>query len=639
MKKMSVKTQFRIGTALILFFFCGGFSLLEYQYLKEFVKESIFRETALHVATADATRTYVKDVLRPRLTPLFPPDEFIPEAMSTTYVGREIMSRIHRQFPEFDYKRAAKNPMNPVNMADAFEMKMLDWFAANPRDRQWSGIVRKGDHSYYTQFRAIYAETECLVCHGNPQNAPKQMREIYGEKGGYGYQVGEVVAADAVFIPVDVLFLRIKEKALWVFLIGGGALVFLFGLFYLLFNRTVVSHLKGLVSTFSGITGKETLLQEVGPSDEIDQLKETFETVARHLKSAHEELKASEAKYRRLFESSQDAILICDMETRVVDINHSGIALFGFTGRTEALEMETFYQVFWDGREAAAILERLHQEGSIREEEVLMVDRVGRQRVILISAHEMREEGDKASGFVAVLRDVTEKRKLDRHLAQTEKLAAIGQLAAGVAHEINNPLGVISLYSNLIAKAATPDSQIQKDLQIIHKHSRHCKTIVESLLSFARMAEPKKSPCDIHGLMNDVLSVLEHRMEKRKITLCRDFSKALPFATVDGDQMKQVFMNLFMNAYQAMPEGGEMRISTMMKNRRTMTIEIADTGRGIEKHVLDQIFDPFFTTKAPGKGTGLGLSVSYGIVKQHDGEIKVSSTPGKGTVFRISLPV
>jgi len=135
-KKLSVKTQFRIGTALILFFFCGGFSLLEYQYLKAFVTQSIYRETELHVATADATRTYVKDVLRPRMNRLLPPDEFIPEAMSTAYLGREIMGRIHQQFPDFEYKRAAKNPVNPVNMADGFEMEMLEWFERHPQIQQ-----------------------------------------------------------------------------------------------------------------------------------------------------------------------------------------------------------------------------------------------------------------------------------------------------------------------------------------------------------------------------------------------------------------------------------------------------------------------------------------------------------------------
>ncbi len=639
MKKLSVKNQFRLGTALILVFFCSGFSLLEYKYQKDFATQSIYKETALHLATADATRTYVKDILRPRITELLPDGEFVREAMSTTYLGREVMARIREKFPDFTYKRAAFDPVNPVNRADEFERRMLEWFRENPNRRQWSGIIKKGNHSYYAQLNAIYAEKECLTCHGDPRDAPPKMIEIYGGKGGFGYREGQVVAADAVLIPVDVMFMRIKEKAIWVFLIGGGALVFLFGFFYLLFNRTVILSLRDLITTFSSITGEETALKNVGPADEIDQLKEAFEAVASHLSSAHEDLKASETKYRRLFEASQDAILICDAGSRLEDINDAGIALFGFRNRAEALEIETFYQLFWDGRRAAALMGEIDRNGAVREYEVEMVDRVGRQMVVLITAHRRQEEGRAAGGFVAVLRDITEKRRMDKHLAQTEKLAAMGQLAAGVAHEINNPLGVISLYSNLIAKTAPADPQIQKDLKVIHKHARHCKEIVESLLRFARRSDPKKVSCDIHAVIDEVLGVLTHRLESGSIEVSRRFAADLPPVTADTGQMKQVFMNLFLNAAQAMPEGGRITVTTGFKDPGMLEVRITDTGSGIAPKDLDRIFDPFFTTKGPGAGTGLGLSVTYGIIEQHDGRIEVESAPGSGTTFVIHLPL
>ena len=643
MAKMTIKTKFAIGTACILLLVGAGVSIALYDYLRDIVTRDIYRETEIFISTADATRTYVKDILRPQMTELLPPGSFIPHAMSTTYVGREIMSRLRDRFPDFLYKRAAQNPMNPVNQADRFELKMLKWFSENRDTPEWHGLIKKNDRSFYTRLRAIYAEAECLSCHGNPADAPEGVRKLYGTDGGYNYRLGQIVAADTVYIPVDVTFERIKETAWLVFLVAFTSLFALVGLFYLLFNRTVVSELKGLLIKFRSIAEHpETDDQSADftSGDEIEQLKNAFEIAAADLRQAHDKLRSSESKYRLLFETSQDAIIIFDDKTRIIDINEAGIKLFGFHDLREAVSIETSYQLFWDTRDAENFHQTLHRKGFLRETEFSMVDRNGKQLIIMISATRRRDKDRQITGIDGIFRDVTEKRRVEKYLAQTEKLASIGELASGVAHEINNPLGVIKCYANLIAKGQHENSTVLNDIQIIQKHTEQCESVVDALLRFARISEPMKTKIDIHLCIDDVLSMLGHQMIKEGITVEKQFHPDLPSITVDAQMIKQVFMNLFMNARQAMPQGGTLTVRTTMDSlEKRISIAIADTGSGISKKFVDRIFDPFFTTKGPGKGTGLGLSVSYGIIKKHHGEIEVESSPGKGTTFTILLPI
>ena len=638
---MAIKRKFQIGAACILLLFCGGVSLVAYIYLKDVATKDIYKDTEIFIATADATRTYVKDILRPTVSNLIPKESFIPHAMSTTFVGREIMGRLRERFPDFKYKRAASNPTNPVNQADAFELSMLKWFNENPQTREWHGLIQKNNRSFYTRLRAISAKDECLRCHGIPEDAPQDMKAIYGTRGGFGYKVGEVVAADTIYIPVDVTFVRIKEAAWLVFLIAITSLFGLLGLFYLLFNRTVVSELKGLLGRFRSISPSGNPVTEVSATkspDEFEQLKGAFENVADELKHTHDDLSASESKYRLLFETSRDAILIFDRETRMRDINEAGLKLFDFKDRDEALSIETFYQLFWDTRDAKSFYQTIKENGFVQGLEVLMVDRSGKKLTVMISATVRRDENNAFSGIDGTFRDITEKRRLEKYLAQTEKLASIGQLASGVAHEINNPLGVIRCYSNLISKGNQTSSQVLEDVAVIQKHTDQCKSVIEALLNFARVSEPQKSHTDMRHCIDEVLSVIEPQMQKDGITIRKRFEGEIPRLVVDASKIQQVLMNLLLNAQQAMPKGGRITVQTFLQ-KDMLAVDIRDTGIGIPEKHIDRIFDPFFTTKEAGQGTGLGLSVSYGIIKQHGGKIEAFSSLSKGSTFRILLPL
>jgi two-component system NtrC family sensor kinase len=643
MKKINVKARFHLGAACILIVFCASATILAYFYLKKNVTENIYKETEIFIATADATRTYVKDMLRPTIVGLLPPEAFIPQAMSTSFVGREVMSRLHDRFPDFKYKRAAINPMNPINQADAFELEMLDWFNANKSKDEWHGLIQKGARSYFTRLRPIFAEAECLYCHGEPKDAPEEMKKIYGTQGGYHYTLGSAVAADTIYIPVDVSLNRIKEISWVVFLLVVTSMFSLFILFYLLFNRTIVLELQGILTKFQRIPSNDgdpepKVFEAAG--DETEQLKLAFEAVASDLKLAHDHLKSSEIKYRLLFETSQDVILIISREERLADINQAGINLFGFMDLEEARAIEWVYQLFWDPQDAHPFIQAVKNEGFVRNLEIPMVDRHGRKIMVTISATARYDKADQYDGLNAVVHDITERRQLEKAMAQTEKLASIGQLASGVAHEINNPLEVIRLYANLINKDTSISEQAKQDIAIIQKHTQNCRQIVESLLNFARVSKPEKVEIDIHDCIDDVLAVLEIQLKENDVNIIRQYGKNIPGVTVDAQQVRQVFMNILMNAKQAIKEEGDITIRTRVDaTEQDLWIEISDTGSGISEESLARIFDPFYTTKSEKGGTGLGLSVSYGIIKQHGGDIDAKSEKGRGSQFRIRLPL
>jgi signal transduction histidine kinase len=209
-----------------------------------------------------------------------------------------------------------------------------------------------------------------------------------------------------------------------------------------------------------------------------------------------------------------------------------------------------------------------------------------------------------------------------------------------VAHEINNPLGVIQCYAGLIRKSTEPGSQILEDVKIIEKHTLNCKSVVEALLSFARVSEPRMEQADIHACIEDVLSVLDRHMQKHSITITRQYGSGLPLLTIDVQKMKQVFMNLLLNAQQSIGHQGNIDIETQCDmSTHVVYVRISDSGTGISVRNQERIFEPFFTTKSESNGTGLGLAVTYGIVKQHDGDITVDSSPGEGATFTVALPV
>lgn len=237
-------------------------------------------------------------------------------------------------------------------------------------------------------------------------------------------------------------------------------------------------------------------------------------------------------------------------------------------------------------------------------------------------------------------RDVTEEKLLQKKLIQSEKMAAIGMLAGGVAHEINNPLGGILAFTQLIQAELSNESPMQQDLKEIEEAAKRCKKIVEDLLSFARPPSGVGMVRqDVNHLLEKLLPILRLKLREASVSLVTHYGDNLSPVLGEANRLQQVFLNLIQNASEAMKEGGTVTLRTQMNPSRTeLLVEVEDTGPGIRQEELQRIFDPFFTTKGL-KGTGLGLSICDSIIHDHRGRIEVKSELGRGSLFRVVLPV
>jgi signal transduction histidine kinase len=249
--------------------------------------------------------------------------------------------------------------------------------------------------------------------------------------------------------------------------------------------------------------------------------------------------------------------------------------------------------------------------------------------------------GGRPGSAVLSYRDVTEERRLQREVIQQEKMAAIGMLAGGVAHEINNPIGGILAFTQLMKKDAVGNKSLTEDLDEIEKAAVRCKKIVADLLDFSRLSkEGDRTLVDINVLLEKIFPFLQREMRSYNVELEFRGEPNLPDVYGHADRLQQVFINLMTNACHAMSKGGTLTVETRSEPKgEAVLVVIRDTGVGIPKDLCERIFDPFFTTKQPGKGTGLGLSISYRIIKEHGGEIACDSVEDGGAEFTVRLPV
>jgi signal transduction histidine kinase len=257
------------------------------------------------------------------------------------------------------------------------------------------------------------------------------------------------------------------------------------------------------------------------------------------------------------------------------------------------------------------------------------------ERVVLADIISMQK-----NEVLAIIRDVTDEREMQESLYLTDRLASVGEMAAGIAHELNNPLtGVVAL-SQLLLESGVPDN-MKEDLETIRKEGQRAANIVKNLLSFARSHTTSIQSIDVNTIISEVLNLRGYEHKASNIEVVTHFSPNLPEIMADRFQIQQVFLNIILNAEQAMKELDRLGNLTVTTERLNgfIRISFADNGPGIPPEIMNRIFDPFFTTKEVGKGTGLGLSISYGIITNQGGKIYAQSEPGKGATFIIELPV
>jgi two-component system, NtrC family, sensor kinase len=261
----------------------------------------------------------------------------------------------------------------------------------------------------------------------------------------------------------------------------------------------------------------------------------------------------------------------------------------------------------------------------------------GRSVVLNVSITPLVGKSGERIGRLLLFDDVTQRERLEEQMSQTEKLTSLGLLAAGVAHEVNTPLAVISNYIQMLAKQMPEGDPRHTIIDKIVKQTFRASEIVNNLLNFSRTGSSELSDVDVNRVVEETLSLVAHPLKTSQIQVVKQLTDGIPAVRGSANKLQQVFLNLFLNARDAMPTGGILEIRTGSHNG-SVEVEVVDTGNGIPREYIHKIFDPFFTTKSGGRGTGLGLSVSYGIIKEHSGKIDVRSTPGRGTSFHVEFP-
>jgi len=362
------------------------------------------------------------------------------------------------------------------------------------------------------------------------------------------------------------------------------------------------------------------------------------------------ELKKANSFFVNLIESSVDGIIAADIKGNIIIFNHSAEQLTGYKAE-EVIGGKLHITNLYPEGVAKDIMQKLRSEeyggvGKLTPIRITVLSKEGEEIPIELSAALVYEEG-KEIASVGIFTDLRERLKIEEQLQQThlqlvqsEKMASVGKLAAGVAHEINNPLGGILIYASLMLEDMPEDDPKREDIKRIVQETTRCKEIVKSLLEFGHQSGPKFEPVDVNRAIVDGLFFLENQAIFHNIDIVKDLDPFLPRIMGNASQLKQVFMNMVVNAADAMSGNGKLTIRTRLSEDESyVTVEFSDTGVGIPEENLSKIFDPFFTTKEVGKGTGLGLAVCYGIVEKHGGRIDVDSKVGEGTTFRIILPV
>ncbi|OGP92390.1 MAG: hypothetical protein A2Z19_04200 [Deltaproteobacteria bacterium RBG_16_54_18] len=350
-----------------------------------------------------------------------------------------------------------------------------------------------------------------------------------------------------------------------------------------------------------------------------------------------------------LIESSPYAIIATDIKGNIIVFNRAAEELLRYKAE-DVLEKIHITQLYPPGV-AKEVMKKLRSpdyggEGKFTGSEFKVVDRRGKEIPIHLSTAIVYQDGQEVAS-IGIFTDLRPRLVMEQELQEThlqliqlEKLRSLGEMAAGVAHEINNPLGGILIYASLLMEGLVSDDAKREDLGRIIQEATRCKEIVRSLLEFARQSGPKLELTDVNRAITDGLHFLENQATFHNIEIIKELDPSIPPLWGSAGQLKQVFLNIMVNAADAMHGRGVLTIKTFFaRDGDKVAIEFSDTGGGIPEDILPRIFDPFFTTKRVGEGTGLGLSMSYGIVREHRGNIEVDTVVGSGTTFRVLLPV
>lgn len=355
------------------------------------------------------------------------------------------------------------------------------------------------------------------------------------------------------------------------------------------------------------------------------------------MKNLKTESKSSELKYRNMVEFSKDAILLVDINNKVLEWNRGAENLYGYK-RDEVIGKELPIVPKSKLKELDRIRKLLKNGECVQNYETQRIDKNGFLRDVVLTLSPIEDKNKNIKAISSIARDITDENRLKRQIQQTEKLSGIGRLAAGIAHQLNTPLTSIKLSAQML-QDDIDNKECLHDIKRIVRQTDYCKNIINKLLTFSRPSGLEKRVVRLNPLIDNIEKLLEKVLKNKNIKFQKNILHSNDKIRANKNKVEQIFFNILSNAIDAISKKGQINISTESKNNNRIYIKINDTGSGIKKKDIPIIFDPFFTTKKVGEGTGLGLYICYGLIKEHDGTIEVDSKVGKGTTFTISFPL
>jgi PAS domain S-box-containing protein len=459
------------------------------------------------------------------------------------------------------------------------------------------------------------------------------------------------------------IYAAVSRTKLFIYPVAGAIMsvaIVLTVLLSRIFTRPILDLTEITTQMAKGDFSREA---DTSSQDEVGLLARSFNAMARQIRDNTENLEQlvaertarlmdSEARYHRLFEGSKDGIYISTVEGRFLDVNQSAVELFGYTSKEELLNIDIPRDLYVNPDDRQKMKEEIERQGFVKDFEQRLKKKDGTEVFVLITSNLIRDAQGRSVGYEGIMRDITERKRLDAelrktqaYLIQTAKMRALGDLVAGVAHELNNPLMASETILHVIYENLHEGCPNQTRVTLVQECNQRMAKIINHLREFSRQATAAFEPVDIHVPIENALMIMGQQLLNHGISTVRNLAPDLPKILGDPNQLEQVFLNLIGNALDAMKDFNQSKELTIQarlaetRSQQEVEITIRDTGRGIPKQILEKIFEPFFTTKDVGKGVGMGLSICYGIVETHGGRFEVSSREGSGTTVKVFLPV
>ncbi len=698
MKSITNKMLIFIGITTVIF---SAFILYQtYSLTNRRVMDLVEQQASMALKFDLAIRQYVARNIRPVMYKLVGKDEFMPETMSTSYIARNIFEDVSKEFPDYIIKFSSDNPRNPANQAGPEELEIIDYLNSNPQLKKWEGIISIDGSKYMAKFSTRRMKVSCLRCHGKPEDAPASLLKQYGSTAGFHRPIGQIIGLDTVAIPLARITEKLHSESIYALMVSTLCVLLFFLVIALIFKYVIINRLSIITRHFDTVANQSDYTQiqpvKIKGSDEINQLASSFNILSNKLKDfyasldlkvkertnelelknkqlqheiddrirAEKSLQQSEKLLRATLESTRDGILVVDEKGTVTHANKQFAQIWKIPDelvntKDDNQLLNFVLNQLENPEEFIAKVQSLYNSSEEDLDTIFFKD----GRVVERFSCPLLRDNNNIAGRVWSFRDLTAQKKsetekiyLEERLARSQKMEALGLLAGGVAHDLNNVLSGIVSYPDLILMDLPDDSSLRKPIHIIQDSGKKAAAIVQDLLTLARRGVTNTQVVNINDIIFEYIASPEHSKLKsyyQNIEVITQLEIKLMNIRGSSIHLKKTIMNLISNAAEALLKGGKIVVSTENRYIDTpikgydevqegdfVVLKVEDNGIGIDPEDLKKIFEPFYTKKVMGRsGTGLGMSVVWGTVQDHHGYINVDSYIGKGTLFELFFPV